>query len=69
LEPAQASQPDFQLECVELKDVVNVSSCDTEAASELLTLESGREISSRPSLGDVQEPLSSFSAGSELFED
>jgi hypothetical protein len=48
---------------------VNVSSSDTEAALELLTLEAGREISSWPSLDDMQGPSLSSSAGSEWFED
>jgi hypothetical protein len=48
---------------------VNVSSSDTEDALELLSLESGREISSWPLVDDARELSLGSSAGSECFED
>jgi hypothetical protein len=65
----RVSQPDCKLKHVVLEDVVNVSSSDTEAALEFLTLESGHEVSSRPSLNNAPEPSSSSSVGSEWFAD
>jgi hypothetical protein len=48
---------------------MNVSSSDTEDALELLSLESGREISLWPSVVDTYELSLSLSADTEWFED
>jgi hypothetical protein len=47
---------------------VNVSSSDTEAALEFLLLESSHVVSSRPSLGDVQELSLSLTMSSEWID-
>jgi hypothetical protein len=68
LEPAQAWQPDCAFKRVELEEVVNKSLSDTKAALEFFSLESGRQVSSRPLLDDARERSLSSSVGSEWFE-
>jgi hypothetical protein len=54
---------------IELGDVVNVSSSDNEDSLEFHSLESGREISSQPSVDDTWELSPSSSASSDWFKD